>query len=331
MDINPHLYRCRPRETIRHGPGISHSRMVWLVACAVIAFNIPASALTFNFTPDPGTPANVTQGFDDAATLWSDIITDSVTINVDIGYEDLGPGILGGASSDRATFSYSSVKTALTSDATSSDDSATVSNLQSGSTLNLMINRTTDSPHGSGSATPYLDNDGGTNNTTMRLSRANAKALGLIGAADASRDADITFSDQFTWDFDPSDGITPGAFDFVGVAAHEIGHSLGFTSGVDILDTNAGSFPEDAFTWISTLDLFRFSTVSLAAGVGVIDWTANTTDKYLSFDGGTTKFVSFSTGKTFGDGQQASHFKDNLGLGIMDPTAAPGRSAVDLK
>ena len=32
----------------------------------------------------------------------------------------------------------------------------------------------------------------------------------------------------------------------------------------------------------------------------------------------------FSTGRLNGDGRQASHWKDNLGLGILDPTFAPG-------
>ena len=31
-----------------------------------------------------------------------------------------------------------------------------------------------------------------------------------------------------------------------------------------------------------------------------------------------------STGVNLGDGQQASHFKDNLNIGIMDPTASYG-------
>ena len=298
--------------------------VIWFSVAAVVWLGCPVWGVTFNFTPAGGTPANVIQGFNDAAARWSAILTDSVTVNMDIAFATLGPGILGGASSDRATFAYSATRTALTNDAMSSDDSNTVANLQGGGAFSILINRTTDNPFGSGSATPYLDNDGDANNTIIRMTRANAKALGLISAADASRDADITFSDQFTWDFDPSDGITPGAFDFVGVATHEIGHALGFTSGVDVLDTNAGSFPDSAFTWVSTLDLFRFSTVSFAQGAGVIDWTANTTDKFFSLDGGATKNVSFSTGKNFGDGQQASHFKDNLGLGILDPTAAPG-------
>jgi hypothetical protein len=39
-----------------------------------------------------------------------------------------------------------------------------------------------------------------------------------------------------------------------------------------------------------------------------------------------TDTAGFSTGKTFGDGPQASHWKDSLGLGMMDPTAGTGES-----
>ena len=76
------------------------------------------------------------------------------------------------------------------------------------------------------------------------------------------------------------------------------------------------------FTFVSSLDLFRYSADSTAQNV--IDWTASTTDKYFSLDRGLTAIASFSTGRNFGDGQQASHWKDNLGIGIMDPTAARG-------
>lgn len=73
---------------------------------------------------------------------------------------------------------------------------------------------------------------------------------------------------------------------------------------------------------MSPLDLFRYSTASTA--LGIIDWTASTTDKYFSLNNGTTKIASFSTGSSYGDGQQSSHWKDSLGLGSMDPTAALG-------
>ena len=61
---------------------------------------------------------------------------------------------------------------------------------------------------------------------------------------------------------------------------HEIGHSLGFTSGVDILDLNASGFLDDQFDYVSTMDLFRYSAESVAAGGnGTIDWTAGTNGK----------------------------------------------------
>lgn len=41
-------------------------------------------------------------------------------------------------------------------------------------------------------------------------------------------------------------------------------------------------------------------------------------------DGGLTQIALFANGVVYGDGNQASHWKDNLGIGILDPTAFPG-------
>jgi hypothetical protein len=112
------------------------------------------------------------------------------------------------------------------------------------------------------------------------------------------------------------------------VATLEIGHALGFISGVDVLDGNSppvnGPFLANQFTFVSSLDLYRYSSLSFAFGNGVIDWTADARGKYFSIDGGITAGALYADGINFGDGRQASHWKDDLGLGIMDPTAANG-------
>uniref|UniRef100_UPI0025E465AF NF038122 family metalloprotease n=1 Tax=Chamaesiphon sp. GL140_3_metabinner_50 TaxID=2970812 RepID=UPI0025E465AF len=91
-------------------------------------------------------------------------------------------------------------------------------------------------------------------------------------------------------------------------------------------------FRDDQFTFVNSLDLFRYSADSTAANA--IDWTADARDKYLSFDRGVSSIGALATGVRFGDGQQASHWKDSPNdrtiteLGIMNPTFSFGQLGV---
>lgn len=282
--------------------------------------------MSFNFAFTPTSTAQDIAGFTAAGAFWSSKLTDSVTINMNVGTAALGSGILAQAGSTDLNVSYTDFKNKLALDASSTFDNNAVASLAAGSSFGMLLNRTSNNPNGSGSATAYLDNDGDANNTTINLTTANAKALGFSVAA--GPDANITFGNAFTWDYDSSNGVSSGAYDFVGIAIHEIGHALGFISGVNVLDFNSppngGPFRDDQFTFVSSLDLFRYSAASTVSGV--MDWTASSTAKYFSLDKGITSIAGFSTGKTFGDGRQASHWKDNLGLGIMDPTSGQGET-----
>lgn len=310
-------------------------RAIFLSFAIVFSVASTASAqLAFNFIPAAGTPQFVIDGFNEAGALWSSSLNDAVTVDINIGFGSLSGGAIGATTPTVGSEIYSDFRTALIGDAKSAADFSSTAALQSKLnsglvTFDVWSNRSAENPNGAGSATPYLDTfdlfSGPTNNLAILYTSANARAIGIATGSLPNGDGTITFSNAAPWDFDRSDGISFSAFDFVGVAAHEIGHVLGFTSGVDNIDATPGG-SEDSNEYLSNpLDLFRFSSASLANGAGVPDMTASGTAKFFSVDGGTTSLGGFSLGTTFGDGRQASHWKDNLGLGLMDPTTALGQ------
>ncbi|MCP4042150.1 MAG: hypothetical protein GY731_09385 [Gammaproteobacteria bacterium] len=159
--------------------------------------------------------------------------------------------------------------------------------------------------------------------------KANFKALAIPGLDLDGRfgpiDAEINFNNGFSFDFDNSDGVTANHMDFETVAAHELGHALGFISVVDNIDylLSQGLSGTIAPT---LLDLFRFgpgynpsNAAEFATAVrnlipGEATFFDDAVDEYL-----------FSTGVTQGDGSQASHWKDTDSIGILDPTLAYGQ------
>ncbi|MDA8707975.1 NF038122 family metalloprotease, partial [Hellea sp.] len=285
------------------------------------------SGLTFTLTDTggvgPGSQAEA--GFLAAIALWQSFLSDDVDIRLDLGFSSLGGNILGSAGSARAVVSYADYRDALMADGLSADDATAIANLEVGDQLDFAT-QDQNGVYG-------LDDNDSNNNTFLFINVTTALALGITTDANGAAidngvdaHASITFNSDFTFDFDPTDGIDAGAIDFVGVAFHEIGHALGFVSGVDILDAN-DDIDLNGFAIHSQLDVFRYSDNSQAQfGAGTRDLSYGG-DTYFSIDGGVTNLGGFSTGVANGDGRQASHWRDNLSLGIMDPTSAPAGQA----
>lgn len=301
-----------------------HMKPLYLTLAVLMAGTATSSALDIVFNTAAGMDQRAIDGFEAAAAYWESTLTDNVTININIDFRTLDPGVLGQAGSTSQVVSIANYFAALNADASSANDLLAVANLPglTGGGISFLTQTNTESPSSVSRETVSLDNNNSSNNRFLSINTANAKAVGLFTGSAAASDASITFSDAFSWDFDQSDGVGAGLQDFVGVAIHEIGHSLGFNSGVDTVDyfisnQNGGQWLDlDPYAIYTGMDMFRYSAedvLNLAAGAA----------SYFSIDGGATNEGLFSTGVENGDGRQASHWKDNLGLGIMDPTANP--------
>ena len=308
------------------------------------AGSAPANPVfTFTWGTNIGSNAAAQAGFQAAAARWSSLFSDNVNISIRAELDNtLPPGALGSSNSSWFYSDYSFFKPQLVADAKTADDLTATSNLQAGP-LKALMNWTSDNPNAMKSG-PFLDSSG-SNNEHVAFTSAEARALGYTVSLNPGQyDARITFNSNPAdgWDYDPTDGVS--GYDFIGVATHELGHVLGFRSGVDDLDSCFGAGPgasganrcywddasgtrhyspdigSDQFPFYA-LDLFRYSSDSVA--LDALDWTADARAKYFSLDGGATDLAAFATGMYNGDGRQASHWKRSTPrIGIMDPTVS---------
>ncbi|MEL6930350.1 MAG: NF038122 family metalloprotease [Cyanobacteria bacterium J06600_6] len=261
--------------------------------------------------------------FEMAGELWSQYLTDDVTINVHVEVTNLLPdNVIGGALPGmKKDVEYKKVYEELSQDITTGNDWYAVDSLLNEKEFSALVN---------GESADQLKK--------MKLTNANLKALDLINGDKDRLDGYILMSDlsgqsNVQWDYDVARNgdIAQNKLDFLSVAVHEVGHVLGFTSSLDDGDwlhviTEARDKGEDAkgddMKFFTPLDLFRYSSR------GQHELTIGR-ESYFSIDGGRTNLANFSTGESDsfnGDGYQASHWKhdgENI-LGIMDPVLKLG-------
>ncbi len=262
----------------------------------------PQGGLNIIFESPCPLPPEAAAALESAATYIESQFGNPIEVRILVAFVTLSPGVIGSTGSVFFNVSYPFVHDGLI--ASKDADDFIQDFLPGGLTIPVRY---------STAATI-------TNVSNILMTRANISAG--IGRLDG-RAALMQFSSTFPFDYDPSDGIDPGQIDFQSVVVHEVGHALGFTSAVDIVDIPGVVDPVD------TMDLFRFELNDGPSNYNP-DTLAEFSTTPRNVDVGIPAISDvFAPGIFNGEyqmedasPQQASHFRDNLGIGIMDPTFA---------
>jgi len=235
---------------------------VLALTLALGLFSVPlAQALTFNVSYDSSVnnaPSGFTSAFQNAVGFYQNTFSNPIHINLNVGWGEvngqaLSSGSLGANNSFFVNYDYPTVRSAL-------------SNV---------------------GAPGYLPATDPTNGRAIDVNTANAKALGLnTGGNPNSSDGAVGFDSSATYTFDPNNRAVTGAYDFIGVAMHEISEVMGRRSSLD--PTCTGNTCGE-----SLLDLFRYTAPNQLDLAG--------TNAYLSIDGGKSKINTFNGNQTIGD------------------------------
>ncbi len=233
------------------------------------------------------------------------LFSDPIVHTMSISYANLGGGgVIGSTSSTFTTDTYTNSRDGLIN---GQDGDDTIQDfLPTGSTL------------------PVRFSTAGTTNVSSISWNTGAyrATVGSIGGNIGS----ITFNTQFTFDYDPTNGVSGTSF--YDILAHEVGHALGFTSAVD---PNNGT--------VRQLDIFRFQRTDGTADLNpddtaefqvrartLIKDTGGTSADDMNFD-----IISAEYRLSDGNPWQASHFSEQAtSVGLMDPAYNGGTNFPNL-
>ena len=245
-----------------------------------------------------------------AIDIWEARLQDNVTLTIDADLAPLSAGVLGQTAPQVFQTDYTTIRSALAADAAS--DEGILAALPDSAQVGFLVPPSFTYAH------------------QLSATKANLRALGFDMSFDPDADAAMTFNSSMLsqFDFDASDGIAAGKYDFEAIVVHEIGHVLGFMSEVDTVDLYA------LLGWPITVVPRTLDLLRLRPGDGALNFTASprvmtSGDRQVVqayYDG--FQELRFATGTYLGDGTQASHWRaDELSgtyLGIMDPTIDTG-------
>jgi hypothetical protein len=271
------------------------SRVLSLIffLAAIVTAPHSAHAMSFSVTSDPstgGAPVGFVAAFTSVIDFYELTYVDPITINLHVGWGDINgnpltPGFIGQSLTNQRAVPYATLQTALTNDAKTAADATAIASL------------------------PLADPTPGRN---FAMSNAEAKALGLLAGNAAGTDGWVGFNSAVTYTFDPNNRAVAGAFDFFGIASHEITEVMG----------RYGFGQNGAGGRDSPIDLFRF----FSPGVRDLSPAFSGGANYFSIDGGVTSINTFNTA-CCGDlsdwaGDTVDAYNAFLPRGVILPTSA---------
>ena len=170
-------------------------------------------------------PAGFFAAMNCAAQYLDSLITNNITVNIDVGWGEVAGQSLGGSLGEGGPegniISYSQLKADLLANSNSAADATAYANLPA-----------SDPSNGAG----------------IFVSYAEEKAWGLLSATGSEVDGFVGFSNTGAWNFSTTNQAVAGQYGFLGDALHELTHALGRDSGL-----NPGS-P------MTVMDLFQYAS-----------------------------------------------------------------------
>ena len=266
------------------------------------------SGLNIVFSCDASVPAAAVTALEQAAVYLEGLFSDPITVTVNINFAPLGSGILGGTSVYYTATPPAWITTRADLVAGMDGDDYIQAFLPSGTTVPVRYD---------GSSATVTDE----NRCYFSLANYAAAIGSIVGASGAT-----TFSNQMSWDYDPSNGVSGGAYCFQSVALHEVGHVLGFVS-------RAESWYQPN-TDITAMDIYRFQRTDGANDYNPDDVTEFGIRPRLvdynnpSDDQSSNLFTSVGADVEYqmsdGSPYQASHFRQGYVSAIMQPAMSSG-------
>jgi hypothetical protein len=254
---------------------------------ALLTFtSVDAQALTINGIFSGNVTSAEQTAFNYAAAQFENQFSNNITINIDVQGVS-GVSYLGAAADNLYLFntlSYNQIATAITAN----DSQATLP-----SSISF--------------------------NSTNYIAVPTAEAAALNLASGPVSAGTFTFNTGYQFTTDPNNQAVSGAYDFIGVAEHEIAHLLGRIPGMDsTLSNNA--------TYLTPLDFFRYTDV---LGQPVFSPTS-VNNAFFSLDRGVTNLAGFSSSSDYSDwsnGSSSDPFNAYTASGVNTGTM----SAVDIQ